>query len=300
MGGGGLLSGQHEQETTVVHGPSHHSPAPSRAPRCLSPRSPTIYASRTTQRRLPSVAGHLANDVKAVLDVCGVQRTALVGHSIGGFSVTRMLLEAPERVTCAVMSSTFYGIADPGVTRYIEAGPMGSAERAQVACDLKKLLPAGSAAAARQSFGAAEGRPFDRPDNFSDGFRAAQAALSWLYDSMNDTNTQVTSLALKSRFRLVQETGGVTPAALRRAFRGPLLFTVTECDSAVHWEVVEYVASLFDACDEGAKDLTAVHCFHGRLRHAPNIEDPGQYNATLLAFLTRAVAGESLHGVGDC
>lgn len=181
------------------------------------------------------------------------------------------------------MSSTFYGIRDAMITRYISEGAMGSETRARVAGEIKASLPAGSAGAQRASFGAADGRPFDDPNNFSAAFRAAQPGLAWLYDSMNDVNRQVTALALKKRFPLLQETGAVDPIALRKAYRGPLLFMTTACDSAVHWECVEHVAAQCESSDEGA---TVVHCLSGKLRHAPNIEDPDQYNRTLLAFIT--------------
>lgn len=227
---------------------------------------------------------HLASDIQAVLDACGVQRTAMVGHSIGGFFVTRMAVEAPERLTHAVMSSTFYGIADPHITRYITEGGMGSEARAHVAAEVKALLPAGSVAATRKSRDGAEGRPWDQPDNFSDGFRAAQPGLAWLYDSMNDVNVQVAALSLKSRFRILQETGAVAPSTLRANYAGPLLFTTTECDSAVHWECVEHVAALCAALS--SEGCTSVHCFPGLLRHAPNIEAPEAYNEALLRFIS--------------
>lgn len=180
------------------------------------------------------------------------------------------------------MSSTFYGIQDAMISRYLIEGGMGSEARASVAAEIKALLPAGSAGARRASFGAANGRPFDDPNNFSATFRAEQPGLAWLYDSMNDVNRQVGALGLKSRFKLLQDTGAVAPAALRAAYQGPLLFMISACDSAVHWECVEHVAAQCESFGEGA---TVVHCLSGELRHAPNIEDPEQYNQVLLAFL---------------
>ena len=158
---------------------------------------------------------------------------------------------------------------------------------------LRRLLPAESFAATRPSYGAADGRPYDDPDNFSVPFRSLQPAVAWLSDSFNEVNTQVTQLNLKGRFSLLQETGAVTPAALRQSYRGPLLFTITECDSAVHWECVEHVAAKCCHFDDGGPVL--VHCLQGRLRHAPNIEDPDQYNRVLLAFFR----GESLPGASQ-
>ena len=139
----------------------------------------------------------------------------------------------------------------------------------------------------RHSRGNDEGRPFDNPNNFSDAFRVAQPALAWLYDSMNDVNVQVGNLGLKRHFLRLQEQGAVTPTALRAAFGGPLLFLITECDSAVHWECVEQCAS---QCSSSAEGPTIVHCLSGDLRHAPNIEDHEQYNLALLKFLDGELA----------
>lgn len=83
-------------------------------------------------------AEYFAGDVVAVLDACGVQRTAIVGHSIGGFLVTRMAVEAPQRLTHAVLSSTFYGVADPLLSRYITEGSMGSETRDRLAAEMKR------------------------------------------------------------------------------------------------------------------------------------------------------------------
>ena len=52
-------------------------------------------------------SNYFAGDVLAVLDESRVERTALVGHSIGGFLVTRTALEAAERLTHAVHVAGF-------------------------------------------------------------------------------------------------------------------------------------------------------------------------------------------------
>lgn len=227
---------------------------------------------------------HLAADVMAVLDACSVPRTAIVGHSIGGFFVTRMAVEAPHRLTHAIMSSTFYGLADEWISRYIEAGPMGCVARHEVAAEIKAQLPSGSSGSTRHSRGCKDGRAPGSADNFSEEFRREKSAIAWLYDSMNDANAQVRRLELKSRFKLLQATGAVSPSTLRSAYHGPLCFLITESDAAIHWECVEHVALQCKDLDNGR---TIVHCFADpNLKHAPHIEAAEEYNRVLLDFLT--------------
>lgn len=236
---------------------------------------------------------HFASDVLAVLDAVGASKTAVVGHSIGGFFVTRMAVEAPERLTCAVMSSTFYGLVDSrvdGETPYLTQYVLHRQDNPWTVCDnlpheIKAGLPAGSLGADHYSRSPSEGRPAhpDRPPNFSANFCAAQPERAWLYDSMRDGNEQVLRLKLNSLFRVMHHEGSVTPSELRDVWKGPLLFTVTECDALVHWETVALVAGQVAAHAPDA--TTRMYWLEGELYHAPLAEDPEQYNRVLLAFL---------------
>ena len=248
-------------------------------------------------------ACHFASDVLAVLDAVGAEQTAMVGHSIGGFYVMRMAVEAPERLTHAVMSSTFYGLVDEQpkdaetpsyITKYI----LHRQDERWTVCDelpasIKAALPKGAVGATHHSRGPDEGRPVypQRPPNLSDAYHAAAPAAAFFYDRLRDANEQVQRLGLQRLFRVMHHEGAVTPAALRGAYLGPLLFTVTECDAMVHWECVCLVAHqvrtqrLMAARWLPEDANVRVHWFDGDLYHAPNFEDPEQYNAALLAFL---------------
>lgn len=241
-------------------------------------------------------ASHFSKDVVAVLDACGVQKAAVVGHSIGGFYVARMCMDAPERLTHAVFSSTFYGLVDhapagqaPQLTRYLDH-PYCTSGRDDVAVSLRDHIPDGAEVAA--SLHPRVTHPSTCDLNLSEAFRRRHPNLAWLSDSTNDTNTEVARLALKKRFRLIHE-ASATPAQLRRRFRGPVLFTTTECDAAVHWEIIYYLASQFK--EQVCAGLVALHWFRGPLCHAPYVEEPIQFNQALLDFfdssLPMTVAG---------
>jgi pimeloyl-ACP methyl ester carboxylesterase len=48
----------------------------------------------------------LSKDLGAVLDDAGIERAALVGHSLGGYSSLPFALNHPERVSCLVLSGS--------------------------------------------------------------------------------------------------------------------------------------------------------------------------------------------------
>ena len=83
----------------------------------------------------------------------------MVGHSIGGYLVMRLAVEAPERLTHAVMSSTFYGLVDepadgatPYITRYIHhRQDVPWTECDMLPQEIKAALPADSAGARHHS-----------------------------------------------------------------------------------------------------------------------------------------------------
>jgi pimeloyl-ACP methyl ester carboxylesterase len=64
-------------------------------------------------------ASHFADDLRAILDAEGVTRAALVGHSIGGWTVLRAALDYPARVACLVLCSSAGGIVTPSVLRWL-------------------------------------------------------------------------------------------------------------------------------------------------------------------------------------
>jgi len=240
-----------------------------------------------------------ADDVVAVLDACGVERTALVGHSIGGFYVASTAMAHPERVSHAIFSSTFYGLVDQGsseasgsedeltpwITTFLDE-PYGSAERDACAARLRTALPSMVRAyceGAVERAGAERARHPSEPRSVSPAFAAARPELAWFMDAMNDGNVQVWDLNLKGQFRVLHDEAA-TPARLRAVFHGPILLTTTACDQAVHWELLALMAAQLQELDR-PDGKTTLHCFDGPLCHAPYLEAPEQYNSVLLQFI---------------
>jgi len=60
-------------------------------------------------------AKFFAGDLKAVLDDAGIERTALVCQSMGGWTAMHFTLDNPGRVSCLVLSGTPGGISTPKV-----------------------------------------------------------------------------------------------------------------------------------------------------------------------------------------
>lgn len=70
--------------------------------RSTSPADPARYA-------LP----RLVEDLSSVLDALGLERTSLLGYSLGGRAALRFALARPERVAALVIESASPGIAKP-------------------------------------------------------------------------------------------------------------------------------------------------------------------------------------------
>ena len=57
----------------------------------------------------PYTASVLAKDVVGLLDVLGIDKAVVMGHSMGGFIAQAMALEYPERVDKLILASTNFG-----------------------------------------------------------------------------------------------------------------------------------------------------------------------------------------------
>lgn len=57
----------------------------------------------------PYTASMLAKDTLGLLDVLGVDKAVVMGHSMGGFIAQAMVLEYPERVSKLILASTNFG-----------------------------------------------------------------------------------------------------------------------------------------------------------------------------------------------
>jgi pimeloyl-ACP methyl ester carboxylesterase len=56
-----------------------------------------------------------ASDITGLLDVLGIEKTHIIGHSLGGMIVQNFLILYPERVKKAVLINTIPGLTPPGV-----------------------------------------------------------------------------------------------------------------------------------------------------------------------------------------
>lgn len=53
---------------------------------------------------------HFAGDLRAILDAEGIDRAAVVGQSMGGWTALRTALEHPDRISCLVLCGTPAGV----------------------------------------------------------------------------------------------------------------------------------------------------------------------------------------------
>jgi len=60
------------------------------------------------------------DDLMAILDAEGIERTAIVCQSMGGWTGLRAALERPDRVSCLVLSNTSGGVSTPLVAENIK------------------------------------------------------------------------------------------------------------------------------------------------------------------------------------
>lgn len=71
---------------------------------------------RTPVPEVPLTVHHFRDDLLAILDELEIESAHLVGQSMGGFTVLRTVLDAPDRVLSLTMSATGGGIVNPNPT----------------------------------------------------------------------------------------------------------------------------------------------------------------------------------------
>lgn len=71
---------------------------------------------RTPVPQTPLTVRDFRDDVLAIMDILDIERAHLVGQSMGGFTVLRTALDAPERVASLTLSATSGGIVNPNPT----------------------------------------------------------------------------------------------------------------------------------------------------------------------------------------
>lgn len=65
-------------------------------------------------------ASYFAEDLLAVLDTEGVQRAAVIGHSIGAWTGLRVAIDSPERVSALVLCGDTGGLLTPSLIQAIK------------------------------------------------------------------------------------------------------------------------------------------------------------------------------------
>jgi 3-oxoadipate enol-lactonase len=82
-----------------------------------------------------------ANDLAAILDDAKIERAALVGQSMGGFTVLAFALAHPERVRALVLCGTPGGVRTPLIDRDVAEIPRRASERGFTAMVLGPDFP---------------------------------------------------------------------------------------------------------------------------------------------------------------
>jgi pimeloyl-ACP methyl ester carboxylesterase len=110
-------------------------------------------------------------DLMAVLDAEGVQRAALVGHMMGGWTSLRTALEHPERVSCLVLCASSGGLMTPRLARELTGGMSA----------------------------VAQGAPWQR-DWLAPGFAKRKPALAFLHDCIFELNPPTDATVIAQLF----------------------------------------------------------------------------------------------------
>ncbi len=83
-----------------------------------------------------------ARDLGELMDQLAIERAALVGQSMGGFSILPYAARHPERVTALLMADTMLGIADQGLLDDMRAATAAAAENARLGGMTRMVGPA--------------------------------------------------------------------------------------------------------------------------------------------------------------
>ncbi len=85
-------------------------------------------------RDLPAGPGHEAfvDDLRGLLDYLGIERAALVGQSMGGWTTLGFASAWPARVSALVLCNTHGGYTDPEVARLLDLRAAGGGNPAEI------------------------------------------------------------------------------------------------------------------------------------------------------------------------
>lgn len=83
--------------------------APLLAPHCQVILPDNRGMGRSSKPPGPYTATMLATDIAGLLDALGLDRAAILGHSMGGFVAQALALEFPQRVSKLILAATNFG-----------------------------------------------------------------------------------------------------------------------------------------------------------------------------------------------
>lgn len=196
----------------------------------------------------PCTMDLLTDDVVELLDHLAVEQAVVVGMSMGGYLLFNLLERYPQRVSVAVFA----------VTRCVADDEAGRARRRQLAADVVKFGPQVVADLFQELLFA--------PDTAAERPRLPEEVYSWM------VNTASSGLA-----------GGLLAMGQRRdatallsAISVPSLAIAADQDRACPLEHPRMIAAGISGCRL---------CVIPDAGHLVNLEQPGDFNRALLAFL---------------
>jgi 3-oxoadipate enol-lactonase len=158
----------------------------------------------------PADGAKFADDLRALLDHAGIEKTTIVAQSMGGWTTLRFALNNPGRVERIVLCDTHGGITHPDVDGWGKA----SADNAQ------KLPPGMHVANGERIYG-------------------EQPALAFLYEEIDALNF----ITRPEIFAAIQSAGAVTPEEAV-SINVPVLFLYGEEDIVIPPPYLEAAARL--------------------------------------------------------
>lgn len=232
---------------------------------------------------------YFGSDILAVLDAEGIREAALVCQSYGGYFGVRTAFEAPDRVTCLIMSNTFIGFKDPTDApknaRPLEAfvklkHDVPENHKFNLWCKARQLS---DAPANRKSLPLNE-----REATFcGPGFKDNNANLYFLYTMLGISTLPKDDLYKRifSLWPQINHPCLVDPIAFHQKYTKPLHFITSDCDGILPWEYVAYIAK---CCKRGGSNVS-VKYFDSPIGHSPYYEIPDEYNKHIENYLNNII-----------
>jgi len=191
------------------------------------------------------------DDMRAVLDHARIERTSVVGQSLGGMVALRLALQDPQRVGAFVCSNSSLGLDHPTL----------------VACVDRHVRGGHAQTIEQRSLGA--------------GFAASHPALALLYAQLNHFNPsflRVPPEAWRERMLALNEPGVLVPLASISTLQCPVLWAVGREDPIVPFAVMQELGERLPGSEV---------CIIDGAAHSAYFSHPQVFNPIVLDFLAR-------------